>query len=245
MKKAETCKSDCSKEFIKQWYSEGKEIPAELLLSCESCFEEYVACEAAVVSLFPESLIISSSSELSHIYEEIDLAKAERSIGGSAGHDLPDFLKHYTTENLTQPEKKNQLMVRLSAKGFHIIDGILDSVRLVESLNLIPVLRSSVDTLSTDHSSVIFEETVAGGQVFYYQLIKENPEDVYLSVKAESIGEGSFKQVNLRRDGRFILSSLVSPDGVASFSGLKAGNYSIEFQGDTQSKSFDLSILVG
>jgi hypothetical protein len=245
MQKANTCGRNCSKDLIRQWFSEGKEIPGELLLSCETCFNEYVSFEEAVVSLFPEHALISNSGILDDFYESLDLAKAETTIGMGKGQELPAFLKHYTEENLTLSEKKDQLLVRLSNKGIQVINCLLETVRITESLSLMPSLRSSADTLSPEHSSVIFEETVANDQTFYYQLIKEDSDDVYLSVKAESGSIGSFHQVNLRKDGRFILSNMIGPDGMASFSGLKAGNYTIEFQGDKLSKSFDLCILVG
>ncbi len=245
MKESKTCKTDCAKASIKQWYAEGKEISTELLLSCDDCFHEFLACEAAVVSLFPENLIHASNGSHSTLYESLDLEKAEKMLGNSKGHYLPDFLKHYTNENLATPEKKNYLLVRLSNKGFQVIQSLIDSVRVVETLNLGSSLRSATDTISEEHSSVIFEETISQDQTFYYQLIKENSEDVYLSVKAETLSGNPFKQVNLRKDGRFILSSMVSPEGSASFSGLKAGNYTIEFQGDIHSKSFDLCILLG
>jgi hypothetical protein len=245
MKNKNTCGTDCSRDMIQQWFSEGKEIPSELLLSCDTCFKEYVACEAAVVALFPSYSLLADSGSREEIYESLDIAKAESLIGEEKGHELPEFLKNYTNENLTLPEKKDHLLVRISAKGIQVIHSLLDSLRIAETVNLLPSLRSSVDTIPSDHSSVIFEETVSEDQTFYYQLIKENSDDVYLSVKAESGHPGSFKQVNLRKDGRFILSSMVSPDGIASFSGLKAGNYTIEFQGDSQSKSFDLCILIG
>lgn len=245
MKKSNTCGTNCSKELITQWFSEGKEIPSDLLLSCQDCFLEYVSCEAAIVALFPDYTLIEDQGKMDSLYETLDLAKAERLIGGEKGHDLPDFLHHYTNENLTLPEKKDHLLVRISSKGIQVIHSLLGSLRIVETVNLLPSLRSSLDTITDDHSSVIFEETVSDDQTFYYQLIKENTDDVYLSVKAESGRNGSFKQVNLRKDGRFILSNKVTPEGIASFSGLKAGNYTIEFQGDTQSKSFDLCILVG
>ncbi|MDZ4724740.1 MAG: hypothetical protein SH817_01180 [Leptospira sp.] len=243
MKKADMCDTDCSKEKIREWFLSGKEISSELLVSCDECFQEFTACEESIVSLFPEHTIVTSSPQFAAFYEELDLAKAEKAM--SVTHELPDFLKHYTSENLALPERKDALLIRLSQKGIQVINSLLETVKVVESMTPMPILRNAVDAMSPDHTSVIFEETVSNDQIFYYQIVKETSDDIYLSVKAQSSIPNLFHQVNLRKDGRFILSSKIAVDGMASFAGLKAGNYTIEFQGDGQAKSFDLSILVG
>lgn len=125
-----------------------------------------------------------------------------------------------------------------------MIDSLISSLQIRESLDFAPAMRSaSTDLRTNDTNSVIFEETTKENQKFYYQIVKENEGEVYLSVKAE--GEAGFQQVNLRRDGRFILSNKINLDGSVSFSGLIPGSYTIEFVGPNLSKSFDLSILLG
>ncbi|TGM46540.1 hypothetical protein EHQ92_01035 [Leptospira biflexa] len=175
--------------------------------------------------------------------EAFALQKAE-SILHRAQLPFPQFLREYTNQNLSTPEKKDNLIVRLTQSGIRVIDSLIESLQIRESLELAPAMRSaSAEVRSDEASSVIFEETTKENQKFYYQIVKENEGEVYLSVKAE--GGHGFQQVNLRRDGRFILSNKINLDGSASFSGLTPGSYTIEFVGPNVSKSFDLSILLG
>ncbi|MCZ8155991.1 MAG: hypothetical protein O9264_07725 [Leptospira sp.] len=245
MKQVESCGSDCSKSLIRQQFAEGKEIDTALLLSCDACFQEYVTCEEAVISLLPEFGMVLEAHEdpFPSFYEALDLAKAESALEGG-GYELPGFLKAYTEANLSLPEKKDQLLIRLTNQGMQVIQSFLETVKLTEAFTVMPSYRSPETDIS-GNASVIFQETVSEDQTFYYQIVKETTEEVYLSVKAESRIPGFFHQVNLRKDGRFILSNKIGLDGMASFSNLKAGNYTIEFQGENHPKSFDLSILVG
>ncbi|MCT8334698.1 hypothetical protein NUH30_13520 [Leptospira sp. 85282-16] len=200
----------------------------EAFLSCEEAF--FASLRKEVVSDHPFS-------------ESLDLAKAEI-VMAKAPLPLPEFLKEYTRQNLILPEKKDSLIVRLTQSGIRVIDSLVESLQIRESLEFAPSMRSaSAEVRSGDANAVIFEETTNENQKFYYQIVKENQSEVYLSVKAE--GTPAFQQVNLRREGRFILSSKISLEGSASFSGLVPGSYTIEFVGPGQSKSFDLSILVG
>ncbi|WP_411823742.1 hypothetical protein [Leptospira sp. 'Mane'] len=232
-------------QVIKQLFVEGKDISTDLLLSSEENFAEYASLEETLVGLFGDLSLHFKNDSFSDFREKLDLAKAEFSLGSGAGNELPEFLKHYTNENLAQPVRKDSLILRLSNKGIQIIDSLLETVRVSESLEMAPSLRASAEAASQDTNSVVFEETTTQNQRFYYQIVKETPDEIYLSVKAETNGEGPFHQVNLKKDGRFILSSKISQEGTASFSGLKPGNYSIEFLAVGRSKSFDLSVLVG
>lgn len=171
------------------------------------------------------------------------LHKAENTVH-RAQLPFPEYLKEYTRKHLSSPESKDNLIVRLTQSGIRVIDSLVESFQIRESMELAPMMRSaSADVRSESTNSVIFEETTKENQKFYYQIVKENETEVYLSVKAE--GSSGFQQVNLRRDGRFILSNKINLDGSASFSGLTPGSYTIEFVGTNLSKSFDLSILLG
>lgn len=200
--------------------------------------DAYWFCEEAFFASLRQETVAN------HNYaESLDLAKAELTMG-KVPLPLPEFLKEYTRKNLILPEKKDSLIVRLTQSGIRVIDSLVESLQIRESFEFAPSMRSaSAEVRSGDANSVIFEETTSENQKFYYQIVKENQEEVYLSVKAE--GTPAFQQVNLRREGRFILSSKINLEGSASFSGLIPGSYTIEFVGPGQSKSFDLSILVG
>ncbi|XDD45963.1 hypothetical protein AB3N60_14780 [Leptospira sp. WS39.C2] len=201
-------------------------------------WEAYWFCEE---SFFAE--LRKEVSKEGTFAETLALQKAENTVH-RAQLPFPEYLKEYTRKNLSAPEAKDNLIIRLTQSGIRVIDSLIESFQIRESMELAPMMRStSADVRSKDTSSVIFEETTKENQKFYYQIVKENEGEVYLSVKAE--GTASFQQVNLRRDGRFILSNKINLDGSASFSGLTPGSYTIEFVGPNLSKSFDLSILLG
>ncbi|XDD42303.1 hypothetical protein AB3N58_13520 [Leptospira sp. WS60.C2] len=201
-------------------------------------WDAYCFCEETFISQLREEV------DKDHpLAEAFVLQKAENTVH-KAQLPLPEFLKEYTRKNLLTPEAKDSLIIRLTKSGIRVIDSLIESLQIHESLELAPAMRSaSADVRSENTNSVIFEETTKENQKFYYQIVKENAGEVYLSVKAE--GGPGFQQVNLRRDGRFILSNKINADGSASFSGLIPGSYTIEFVGSNLSKSFDLSILLG
>ncbi|PJZ47368.1 hypothetical protein [Leptospira brenneri] len=215
------------------------EFPSEDELQSHPDLQEaYLYCEEVFFASLRGETVSSHS-----FAETWDLAKAELTLKQSP-IPLPEFLKEYTRKNLTLPEKKDSLIVRLTQSGIRVIDSLVESLQIKESFEFAPSMRSaSAEVRSGDANSVIFEETTSEDQKFYYQIVKENQGEVYLSVKAE--GTPVFQQVNLRREGRFILSSKINLEGSASFSGLVPGSYTIEFVGSGQSKSFDLSILLG
>ncbi|GBF51759.1 hypothetical protein LPTSP4_32970 [Leptospira ryugenii] len=237
-----SCGDNCSWESIQTSFWENKEIPSDVLLGCETCFQRWVEMEEALTSLVSGAGLRLANVDPSFC-ESLDLAKAETAMKTSL--ELPDFLKEYSNANLGLPERKDSILVRLTDQGIRLVGSLLETIRVQETFSPMPSVRAGQDSLLADPNSVIFEEKVSENQTFYYQLVREDSDDIYLSVKAETPLPGFFHQVNLRKDGRFILSSKINSDGTASFNGLKAGNYKIEFQGDRSSKSFDLSILVG
>ncbi|MCG6140525.1 hypothetical protein EHR01_09650 [Leptospira mtsangambouensis] len=225
-------------ELAREIFIRG-EFPSEgELQNHPDLWDAFWSCEEAFFANMRQELV-----ENHPFAESWDLAKAELTMGKSP-LPLPEFLKEYTRKNLVLPEKKDSLIVRLTQTGVRVIDSLVESLQIKESFEFAPSMRSaSAEVRSGEANSVIFEETTSQNQKFYYQIVKENQGEVYLSVKAE--GTPAFQQVNLRREGRFILSSKINLEGSASFSGLVPGGYTIEFVGPGQSKSFDLSILVG
>lgn len=227
-----------SLEVARELFLKGA-IPSEAELQDHpDLWDAYLFCEETFFATLREDVMQDHP-----FAEALALQKAENTVH-RAQLPFPEFLKVYTRKNLTAPEKKDSLIIRLSKSGIRVIDSLISSLQIRESLDFAPAMRSaSTDVRSNDANSVIFEETTKENQKFYYQIVKENDGEVYLSVKAE--GASGFQQVNLRRDGRFILSNKINLDGSASFSGLIPGSYTIEFVGPNLSKSFDLSILLG
>lgn len=225
------------KEVARELFLAGQ-YPEESHSESSPVWEHYFELEESFFDLLRQSEIPSSPFS-----EALDTAKAEALLRENA-LPLPAFLQEYTRQNLTKPVKKDNLIFVVTKKGINMIDSLVENLQILSHWELLPATRAaSTDFEPETSNSVIFEETSSDNQKFYYQIVKENESEVYLSVKAEA--KPSFQQVNLRRDGRFILSGKVNPDGTVSFSGLTPGNYTIEFLGSGQSKSFDLSILLG
>ncbi|MCU0823035.1 MAG: hypothetical protein MUF77_00145 [Leptospira sp.] len=225
-----------AKELAKKLFSEGI-FPDESHLEEEpGVLDAFLEWEESFFAILRESAPTIDS-------ETLDIRKAEITLQQNP-LPLPVYLREYTKNNLSLPEKNDNLIVVLSEKGIRLVGSLLKTLSIQESSQL-PLAFRSAQTDAPDDvtNSVIFQETTAEDQKFYYQIVKENKNEVYLSVKAEA--EPIFQQVNLRRDGRFILTGKINHDGSASFSGLAPGNYTIEFIGNGISKSFDLSILVG
>lgn len=225
-----------AKELAKKLFSEGI-FPDESHLEEEpGVLDAFLEWEESFFAILRESAPTIDS-------ETLDIRKAEITLQQNP-LPLPVYLREYTKNNLSLPEKNDNLIVVLSEKGIRLVGSLLKTLSIQENSQL-PLAFRSAQTDAPDDvtNSVIFQETTAEDQKFYYQIVKENKNEVYLSVKAEA--EPIFQQVNLRRDGRFILTGKINHDGSASFSGLAPGNYTIEFIGNGISKSFDLSILVG
>lgn len=225
-----------AKELAKKLFSEG-------IFPDESHLEEEPGVLDAFLEWEESFFAILRDSAPTIDSETLDIRKAEITLQQNP-LPLPVYLREYTKNNLSLPEKNDNLIVVLSEKGIRLVGSLLKTLSIQESSQL-PLAFRSAQTDAPDDvtNSVIFQETTAEDQKFYYQIVKENKNEVYLSVKAEA--EPIFQQVNLRRDGRFILTGKINHDGSASFSGLAPGNYTIEFIGNGISKSFDLSILVG
>jgi len=232
----ENCAPECKIQRVLESLAQGEAIPHEDLLACETCAKAYWEQEEALVSL-----VHTQPFEGHPFQEELDLAKAASSLD-KAPYPLPEYLRRYTESQLHTPEKKNSLVIKIQEKGLAIARALLDPRIFSESLSLTPVLRS-VNPIQ-EESYVLFEEKVSRDQSFFYQIVKERNDEIYLSVRTEMSGSKiPFQQVTLKRDGRFLLSHRVSEDGGASFSGLKEGNYTIQFVNEEGSKEFDLIIL--
>lgn len=181
--------------------------------------------------------------------EEVDLAKAEHLLNQTEKKPLPEYLKRYTELNLEKPTRKNSLVVRITQAGIQVFDSLSLGLNLKPSLAISPELRSavaeSIPSTSNDAGFVVFEEKIQNGQKFFYQMVRETPKEVFLSIKLD--GEESqdlYRQVILRRDGRFILSNKLNSEGIVNFSGLLEGSYSVEFIGGGENKVIDLYLIL-
>lgn len=157
--------------------------------------------------------------------------------------DIPEYLKRYVSLELARKSpSKESIVVKLGKSGARIFESLVESLQINTRVDYAPSMRSA---LTKDPSEfVVFEEKVFDNSKFTYQLVQETPETAFLSVKIESPDSDSFQRVNLYKDTRFILSNQFNNEGIANFSGLREGKYTVEFQGKENSKSLDLFILL-
>jgi hypothetical protein len=218
-------------------------------MDSDEVFKNLTRLEESLIATINESshALLKSGKDLSILkfQEDLDVIKAERELQPSKMKDVPDFLKRYTELNLEKPERKSSLVVRLSQAGIQVFNSLKEGMNLNPSLILSPELRSAIaaaPATSNDAGFVVFEEKIQNGQKFLYQMVRETPKEVFLSIKMESQQE--YRQVILRRDGRFMLSSKVNSEGIVNFSGLLEGSYSVEFMGGNQNKIIDLYLIL-
>ncbi len=186
-------------------------------------------------SKYLDSLVDTDST----FFENLDIAKANSSISKEKNIPLPLYLQNYMEADIASQKEADKLVIRFGKAGMKLL-GSFFSESLITPLELtIPSVRNSVNTVPLSIS--MLEKTDQGSLV--YQVIQENENEAYLSVKFDSSFVALYNQVNLRKDNRFIYSSNINSEGLVSFSGLKEGVYNIEFTGKNISKRFDLSLF--
>ncbi|MBW0432930.1 hypothetical protein HGB47_04800 [Leptospira yasudae] len=193
---------------------------------------------AATLSYLKEA---SQNGKFSELQEAIDLQKAD--LTGYFSKEVPEYLKRYVSLELARKAPtKESIVVKLGKSGARIFESLVESLQINTRVDYAPSMRSA---LTKDPSEfVVFEEKVLDNSKFTYQLVQETPETAFLSVKIETPDADSFQRVNLYKDTRFILSNQFNNEGIANFSGLREGKYTVEFQGKENSKSLDLFILL-
>ncbi|TGL92214.1 hypothetical protein EHQ76_20655 [Leptospira barantonii] len=183
----------------------------------------------------------SHKGKFSDLQEAIDLQKAD--LSGYLSKEVPEYLRRYVTLELARKSpSKESIVVKLGKSGARIFDSLVESLQINTRVDYAPSMRSAVTKDPSEF--VVFEEKVLDNSKFTYQLVQETPETAFLSVKIESPDADSFQRVNLYKDTRFILSNQFNNEGIANFSGLREGKYTVEFQGKENSKSLDLFILL-
>jgi hypothetical protein len=229
-------------ENILDLFLKGDEKAYDLAIESDTHFRELSELEESVLatikqesSKYLDSLVDTDSS----FFENLDIAKANSRISKEKNIPLPLYLQNYMEADIASQKEADKLVIRFGKAGMKLL-GSFFSESLITPLELtIPSVRNSVNTIPQSIS--MLEKTDQGSLV--YQVIQENENEAYLSVKFDSSFVALYNQVNLRKDNRFIYSSNINSEGLVSFSGLKEGVYNIEFTGKNISKRFDLSLF--
>ncbi len=231
-------KNNPHSEELNRVLAEGSDIHGHLIQKPED-FQALLNWEESMVSAIQNQLISEHP-----LFEALDIAKALQTVERNP-IPVPPSLLQYVQSQLDKPARKEGIIIRIYENGLSAITSFLNPQVWTQHAHTAPIMRTGSDTESKDQNFVIFQEKLEQGFSFYYQIVKEKADEVFLSIRAQSNSETPFHQVTLKREGRFILSRNVERDGQLSFSGLKAGNYTIEFQGDSFSKAVDLLLLAG
>jgi len=214
----------------------------DLAVDDDICFAQLSQIEESLHSAirygnanYLESLTYNDSP----ILESLDIAKATNLISESKNVPLPIYLKNYMESDFTTKKEEDKLIIRFGKAGIKLLGSFFNGSLITPLESTIPAVRNSINT--TPQSISMLEKTDQGSLV--YQVIQENENEAYLSVKFDASFVAIYNQVNLRKDNRFIYSSNINSEGLVSFSGLKEGIYNIEFTGKNISKRFDLSLF--
>ncbi len=231
-----------NQENILDLFLKGDEKAYDLALESNAHFRELSELEESLLatikqesSKYLDSLVDTDSA----FFENLDIAKANSLISKEKNIPLPLYLQNYMGADIVSQKEADKLVIRFGKAGMKLL-GSFFSESLITPLELaIPSVRNSVNIVPQSIS--MLEKTDQGSLV--YQVIQENENEAYLSVKFDSSFVALYNQVNLRKDNRFIYSSNINSEGLVSFSGLKEGVYNIEFTGKNISKRFDLSLF--
>jgi hypothetical protein len=237
----ESSRNDRKESLIELYLREDDRVYS-LAVEEDSCFKELTQLEESVYMVIQQENARYLDSLLdadSPILEALDIAKADSLISESRNVPLPIYLQNYMDADSVTKKEEDRLMIRFGKAGIKLL-GTFFHESLITPLELmIAPVRNSMNTIPQSIS--MLEKTDQGSLV--YQVIQENENEAYLSVKFDASFVAIYNQVNLRKDNRFIYSSNINSEGLVSFSGLKEGLYNIEFTGKNISKRFDLSLF--
>lgn len=215
----------------------------EIAMEDDEKFRQLIDLEEGILStihLENEKHLDQLAQQDSVFYEKLDIAKANHSISPSNNKPLPLYLKNFIEADFAlQKKQEDNLVIRFGKAGIKLLGSFFEQTEIIPLELAIPSVRNAATT--TPQSISMLEKTEQGNLV--YQIIQENENEAYLSVKFDPAFVAIYNQVNLRKDNRFIYSSNINSEGIVSFSGLKEGIYNIEFTGKNVSKRFDLSLF--
>ncbi|MDX1958452.1 MAG: hypothetical protein SFU98_07760 [Leptospiraceae bacterium] len=209
--------------------------------------EEFFDLELSVVEFLKKStdsiLFSSEDSRIKDFQEALDLDKAEL-LDKQEKSPLPLYLKNFLELSFqSSPAPRDSLVVKIAKDGLRLASAFFESTQF----ELMPVLSPSTRALDASiHSAFNLKELEKNDPTkgIVYQVIQENKDEAYLCINFSEVEERIYKQVNLRKNNRFIYSGQIDDRGIVSFSGLKEGKYNVEFVGNNSAKVIDLTILV-
>ncbi len=246
--KIEKCReNECISDHIEEIFANDLEMAYEKAMDCEKCFEKLASIETSLFLAFKESYHnyshdLNKNDEYSYFQEELDIQKANHAMNNGEEFELPIYIQKYIESSFQyKKQAKDSITVKLGKQGLKLINSIFGDAIIPQLPQVVPAFRTAA--LLDNSSCITLQERTNDNNQFIYQIIRENPDEVYLSIKFDNSSPKNYDHVNLKKNNRFVFSSTVSRDGIVTFSGLKEGAYHIEFVGKYDRKAFDLSIF--
>lgn len=244
----QTCKKqNCNgKELLENFYKDSSQL--DFSKACDDCIQEFMETEENLVELFQmsiDSYLLNSEkdAEIQQFQANLDIQKADSELSKIKDLEVPVYLKTFMSKELNRTQiVEDSIIVKIGKTGVNLLKAFMNGEYLTPKISLAPAMRSSA-AIKERVPSIVLEE-VLPDQQFTYQIIKENDEEAYLNIKFNDGLSYLYDYVNLKKNNRFIYSSIINKDGIITFSGLKEGDYKIEFIGKNKTKSFDLSIII-
>lgn len=240
MKEIEKESNNCGHK--KDHFSEDLDL-YENSLHCDGCFDVLLKTELVISSIIKDEIedkLLSHSNNLSNsIINQIEFDKYDIVSQKINNLPLPDFLKNYVSINLNEKKEKDRdtIVVRIFKEGARLIHSAFLESNINIEKNILPSVRSSETP-----SYISIRENTSKGLDLLYKVMKENEKEAYISIDFKN-NPSSYKQVNLKKNNRFIYSQKIDESAVVSFSGLKAGEYSIELHGNDNPKIICITVL--
>jgi len=212
-------------------------------LHCDSCFESLLEKEIIITSIIKyeidESLLSETDQISNEFSSQIESDKYDLVSQKLEKIPLPDFLKNYINLNLNNKKEtqSDTIVVRIFKEGARLLHTAFSESNINVQRNILPSVRGGESP-----TYISIRENTNKGLDLVYSVMRENEKEAYLSIDFKN-NPFNYNQVNLKKNNRFIYSKKIDNSAVVSFSGLKAGDYSVELNGSDFSKLICITIL--
>jgi hypothetical protein len=212
-------------------------------LHCDNCFESLIEKELIITSIIKNeidgSLLADIDETSNEFLSQIESDKYELVSQKIEKIPLPEFLKNYININLNNKKEteRDTIVVRIFKEGARLLHTAFSESNINIQRNILPSVRNGESP-----TYISIRENTTKGLDLVYNVIRENEKEAYLSIDFKN-NPYHYNQVNLKKNNRFIYSQKIDNSAIVSFSGLKAGDYSVELSGSDNSKITCITIL--
>jgi len=212
-------------------------------IHCDSCFESLLEKEIIITSIIKDeidgNLLSKNHKTFSDFTSQIDNDKYDLVSQKLNKIPLPEFLKNYINLNLNNKKEieRDTIVVRIFKEGARLLHTAFSKSNINIQRNILPNIRNGESP-----TYISIRENTNKGLDLVYNVMRENEKEAYLSIDFKN-NPFHYNQVNIKKNNRFIYSKKIDNSAIVSFSGLKTGDYSVEFSGSHYSKLIYITIL--